>query len=115
LHLSNFGLPTPLFPGRQVVRFKLILRDISLRIFFLNGVRFDMREGRPGVGNLSLAAGQKQTLHGLAGRTKFPRTTSFSSLFMVLIKLANLCNFDQFNSWFSQFKLKHKIRHAVHF
>jgi len=28
----------------QVVRFKLLLRDISLRTFFLNGVRFDLRE-----------------------------------------------------------------------
>jgi len=28
----------------QVVRFKLLLRDISLRTFFLNDVLFDMRE-----------------------------------------------------------------------
>jgi len=28
----------------QAVRFKLLLRDISLRKFFLNGVRFDLRE-----------------------------------------------------------------------
>ena len=28
----------------QRVRFKLLLRDISLRRFFLNGVRFDLRE-----------------------------------------------------------------------
>ena len=27
-----------------MVRFKLLLRDISLRKFFLNGVRFNLRE-----------------------------------------------------------------------
>jgi len=28
----------------QVIRFMLLLRDISLRTVFLNGVRFDLRE-----------------------------------------------------------------------
>ena len=28
-----------------MVRFKLLLRDILLRKIFLNGVRFDLREG----------------------------------------------------------------------
>jgi len=40
-----------------------------------------------GVGNLSLVAGQKQTMQGMAGRTNFPPTILFPLL------LLNLGNF----------------------
>jgi len=50
----------------------------------------------PGVGNL--VAGQKQTLQGIAGRNNFPPTTPFPLLFMMLLKLGNLWNFNQINS-----------------
>jgi len=52
----------------QVVWFKLLLRDISLRTFFLNGVRFDLRESvdlsflntcRMGMDDLFSADGQR--------------------------------------------------------
>jgi len=52
----------------------------------------------PGVGNLSLVAGQKQTLQGMAGRTNFPSTISFFLLFMMSLKLGNLWNFNQTHS-----------------
>ena len=40
----QFGHPWTTIKLSQLVRFKLLLRDISLRNFFLNGVRFDLRE-----------------------------------------------------------------------
>jgi len=55
----------------QVVRFKLLLRDISFRT---------------GIGNLSLVAGQKQTQQGMAGRTDLPPLILFILLFMMLKK-----------------------------
>ena len=47
------------------------------------------------VDNLSLAAGQTQFLHDMAGRSNFPPTIPFILLFMMLIVLANLCHFNQ--------------------
>jgi len=58
---------------------------------------------RPGVDNLSLFAGQKQTLQGMAGRNNFPPTIRFPLLLMMLLKHGNLWNFNQFNTCFSQF------------
>jgi len=51
----------------------------------------------PGVDNLSLVAGQKQNLQGMAGRTNFPLTISDPLLFMIL-KLGNLWNFNEIDS-----------------
>jgi len=49
---------------------------------------------RPGVGNLSLDAGQKQTLQGMAGRTNFPPTIrSLCCSWLILLTLGNLWNF----------------------
>ena len=42
LDVTNIKLPLQNFS--QVVRFKMLLRDISARAFFLNSVRFDLRE-----------------------------------------------------------------------
>jgi len=53
---------------------------------------------KAGVGNLSPAAGQKKALQGLAGRTNFTPIIPFPSLFMMLLKLANLWNYNQINS-----------------
>jgi len=64
---------------------------------------------RSGIGNLSLVAGQKQTLQVLEGRTNFSPKIRFRLLFMMLLKLGNL-----WNSWYSQFIMKPKMRHAVH-
>jgi len=47
---------------------------------------------RTGVRNLSLVAGQKQTLQGMVGRINFP-TILFFLLYMMLIKIRNLWNF----------------------
>jgi len=44
---------------------------------------------RPGVGNLSLVAVQKQSLQGMTGRTNFPPTIPFHLLFMMLLKLGH--------------------------
>jgi len=41
-------------------------------------------------------------MQGMAGRTNFPPTIPFILLFMMLIKLGYLWNFNQINSWFSQ-------------
>jgi len=41
-NLTIVKLPSQNF--NQVVRFKLLLHDIFLRTFFINGVRFDLRE-----------------------------------------------------------------------
>jgi len=58
---------------------------------------------KPGVGNLSQVASQKQTLQGMAGRTNFPSTIPFP---LLLLNLGNSWNFNQINSWFSQFVMK---------
>jgi len=56
-----------------------------------------------GFGNLSLVAGQKQTLQDMTVRTNFPTAIPFPLLFMMLLKLGNLWNYrNQINSWFSQ-------------
>jgi len=47
----------------------------------------------------------------MASRTNFPPTIPSPLLLMMLIKLGNLWNFNQIDSWFSQ---KPKIRHTVH-
>jgi len=39
--------------------------------------------------------GPKQTLQRMAGRTNFPPTIPFPLLFMMLLKLGNLWNFNQ--------------------
>jgi len=52
----------------------LLLRDISFRT---------------GVGNLSLAAGQKQTQQDMVSRTDFPPQILFILLFMMLTKHGN--------------------------
>jgi len=44
------------------------------------------KNARPGVGNLSLAAGQNETLHALVGHTNFAQTIPFPSLFVTLLK-----------------------------
>ena len=54
---------------------------------------------KSGVGNLSLAAGQKQTRQSPTGRTNFPPTIPLPSLLKMLLKLWNL---NQIDSWFSQ-------------
>jgi len=41
---KNFWFLVPISRGSSVVRLKLLLRDISLRTFFLSGVRYDLRE-----------------------------------------------------------------------
>jgi len=56
-----------------------------------------------GVGNLTLAASQKQTLQCMAGRTNFPATILFP---LLLLNLGNLWNFNQINSWSSYFTTK---------
>jgi len=50
------------------------------------------------VGKLLLTAGHKQTLYGQEGHTNFPLTIPLSSLFVMLLKLANLWKFNQTNS-----------------
>jgi len=49
------------------------------------------------VSNL-LVAGQKQTLQGMASHINFQPTIRFILLFIMLIKLGNLWNYDQINS-----------------
>jgi len=44
-----------------------------------------------GVGNLSLVAGQKQILQGMAGRTNFPPRVPFSLLFMMSSLKLGIC------------------------
>jgi len=61
-------------------------------------IRIQIQCSMPGVGNLSLVAGQKQTLQGMAGRTNFPSTIPFFLLFMMSLKLGNLWNFNQIHS-----------------
>jgi len=48
-----------------------------------------LHDFRTGVGNLSLVAGQRHAVQGVAGRTNLPPTISFLLLFMMLIKLGN--------------------------
>ena len=57
----------------------------------------------PRVGNLSPVADQKQTQQDMAGRTNFPPTIPLP---LLLLNLGNLWNFNQINSWFSQFVTK---------
>jgi len=47
-----------------------------------------------GVGKLSVVAGQKQTLLGMAGHTDFPPLILFILLFMMLTKHGNLYTFN---------------------
>ena len=49
-------------------------------------------------GNLS-----QQTLQGMAGRTNFPPTIPFPVLFVILLNLGNLWNYNQITSWLPQF------------
>ena len=51
-----------------------------------------------GVVNLSLVAGQKQTLQGMASRTNFPPTIPFP---LLLLNLGNLLSFNQIDSDFA--------------
>jgi len=51
-----------------------------------------------GIGNLSLVAGQKYTLQGMVGCTKFQTTVPFPLLFMILLKHKKLWNYNQINS-----------------
>jgi len=53
---------------------------------------------KTGDGNPSLVVGQKQILQGMAGHINFPLTIPFHMLFIMLVKLGNLWNFDQINS-----------------
>ena len=48
-----------------------------------------------GIGNLTLATSQKQTLQCMAGRTNYPPTILFP---LLLLNLGNLWNFNQINS-----------------
>jgi len=50
---------------------------------------------KAGVGNLSLVAGQKQTLQGMAGRSNIPPTIPFP---LLLLNLGSLWNFNQITS-----------------
>jgi len=72
------------------------------------------RSSKPGVGNLSLVASQKQAVQGMTGCNNIPSTIPFPLLFMMLIKLGNLWNFNQINPWFSQFMMKaQKTTHST--
>jgi len=71
------------------------LRDVEAAFFILV---WSVLPSITGVGNLSLVAGQRQILQGLAGRINFPPTIPFPSLLMMLLKLDKLCNFNQINS-----------------
>jgi len=53
---------------------------------------------RTGIGNLSLVTGQTETLQGMWSRFNFPPTIPFHLLFMMLLKLGNVWNFNQINS-----------------
>jgi len=68
---------------------------IHTRVNIFWNIRFTFKSNRPGVGNLSLVMGPKQTLQCMAGRTNFPPTIPFPLLFMMLLKLGNLWNFNQ--------------------
>jgi len=46
---------------------------------------------RTGVSNLSLVTGQKHTPQSMVGCTNFSPTIPFHLLFMLLLKLGNLC------------------------
>jgi len=56
-----------------------------------------MHQCRPGVGNLSLVAGQKQNLQCMASCTNFPPKNLVPLLF-IMLKLGNLGNFYQIRS-----------------
>jgi len=51
-----------------------------------------MQDSSSGIGNLSLVAGQTQTLQGMAGRNNFSPIIPFILLLMMLIKLGYLWN-----------------------
>jgi len=65
--------------------------------FFVADLQHRRSSARPGVGNLSRGAGQKQTQQGMAGRSNFPPTIPFPLLFMML-NFRDLWSFNQINS-----------------
>jgi len=68
----------------------MVLIVIALMTFFITLLWPNIACFNPGVGYLSLVAGQKQTLQGMAGQINFPLTIPFPLLFMMRIKHGNL-------------------------
>jgi len=83
--------------------YRMVLIVIALMTFFITLLWPNIACFNPGVGYLSLVAGQKQTLQGMAGQINFPLTIPFPLLFMMRLKHGHLWNFNQISSWFSQF------------